>query len=100
MRQRHARPCAPAASRAPPPRTRRTKSLQATAVSLPHPFGTVPDDTCSGKLPGGILTTVKRSLILAPVVALLAVSSAQAGNGKVLAVKFDADVNPVTQKWL
>jgi membrane-bound serine protease (ClpP class) len=43
---------------------------------------------------------VKRSLILASVVALLAVSSAQAGNGKVLAVKFDADVNPVTQKWL
>ncbi len=43
---------------------------------------------------------MKRSLILASVVALLAVSSAQAGNGKVLAVKFDADVNPVTQKWL
>jgi membrane-bound serine protease (ClpP class) len=43
---------------------------------------------------------VKRSLILAFLVALAAVSSAQAGNGKVLAVKFDADVNPVTQKWL
>jgi membrane-bound serine protease (ClpP class) len=43
---------------------------------------------------------VKRSLILALLVALVAASSAQAGNGKVLAVKFDADVNPVTQKWL
>ena len=43
---------------------------------------------------------MKRSLILAFLVALAAVSSAQAGNGKVLAVKFDADVNPVTQKWL
>jgi membrane-bound serine protease (ClpP class) len=43
---------------------------------------------------------VKRSLILALLVALVAASAAQAGNGKVLAVKFDADVNPVTQKWL
>ncbi|MFL6019069.1 MAG: NfeD family protein [Gaiellaceae bacterium] len=43
---------------------------------------------------------MKRSLILALLVALVAVSAAQAGNGKVLAVKFDADVNPVTQKWL
>jgi membrane-bound serine protease (ClpP class) len=32
--------------------------------------------------------------------ALAAASSAAAGNGKVLAVRFDADVNPVTQKWL
>ena len=39
-------------------------------------------------------------LILAFLVALAATSAAQAGNGKVLAVKFDADVNPVTQKWL
>jgi membrane-bound serine protease (ClpP class) len=43
---------------------------------------------------------VKRSFILVLFVALVAVSQAQAGNGKVLAVKFDADVNPVTQKWL
>jgi membrane-bound serine protease (ClpP class) len=43
---------------------------------------------------------VKRLLILALLVALAAVGSAHAGNGKVLAVKFDADVNPVTQKWL
>jgi membrane-bound serine protease (ClpP class) len=43
---------------------------------------------------------VKRSFILVLFVALAAVSAAQAGNGKVLAVKFDADVNPVTQKWL
>src|SRR5262245_19606954 len=79
---------------------RRTKPLQTEAVSLLHPFCTVPDDTCSGKLAGGILTTVKRLLILALLVALAAVGSAHAGNGKVLAVKFDADVNPVTQKWL
>ncbi len=43
---------------------------------------------------------MKRSLILAFIVALAAVPASQAGNGKVLAVKFDADVNPVTQKWL
>jgi membrane-bound serine protease (ClpP class) len=43
---------------------------------------------------------VKRLFILALLVALAAVGSAHAGNGKVLAVKFDADVNPVTQKWL
>jgi membrane-bound serine protease (ClpP class) len=43
---------------------------------------------------------VKRALILAMFVTLLAAGSAHAGNGKVLAVKFDADVNPVTQKWL
>ncbi len=41
-----------------------------------------------------------KPLILAFIVALAATSAAQAGNGKVLAVKFDADVNPVTQKWL
>jgi membrane-bound serine protease (ClpP class) len=43
---------------------------------------------------------VKRCLILALLVSLAAASAAHAGNGKVLAVKFDADVNPVTQKWL
>jgi membrane-bound serine protease (ClpP class) len=43
---------------------------------------------------------VKRYLILVLLVALAAAGSAHAGNGKVLAVKFDADVNPVTQKWL
>jgi membrane-bound serine protease (ClpP class) len=43
---------------------------------------------------------VKRVLILAMLAALAAAGSASAGNGKVLAVKFDADVNPVTQKWL
>jgi membrane-bound serine protease (ClpP class) len=43
---------------------------------------------------------VKRALIYATLAALSAVSSATAGNGKVLAVTFDADVNPVTQKWL
>jgi membrane-bound serine protease (ClpP class) len=43
---------------------------------------------------------VKRCLILVLLVALAAAGSAHAGNGKVLAVKFDADVNPVTQKWL
>jgi membrane-bound serine protease (ClpP class) len=32
--------------------------------------------------------------------ALAVASSAAASNGKVLAVQFDADVNPVTQKWL
>jgi len=43
---------------------------------------------------------VKRALIYGMLAALAAASSATAGNGKVLAVKFDADVNPVTQKWL
>jgi len=43
---------------------------------------------------------VKRALIYAMLAALVAASSATAGNGKVLAVTFDADVNPVTQKWL
>jgi membrane-bound serine protease (ClpP class) len=43
---------------------------------------------------------VKRALIYAIFAALAAASSATAGNGKVLAVEFDADVNPVTQKWL
>jgi membrane-bound serine protease (ClpP class) len=43
---------------------------------------------------------VKRALILGLLVALAAAGSARAGNGKVLAVKFDTDVNPVTQKWL
>jgi membrane-bound serine protease (ClpP class) len=43
---------------------------------------------------------VKRALILALLVALAAAGAAHAGNGKVLAVKFDTDVNPVTQKWL
>jgi membrane-bound serine protease (ClpP class) len=43
---------------------------------------------------------MKRYLILVLLVALAAAGSAHAGNGKVLAVKFDADVNPVTQKWL
>jgi membrane-bound serine protease (ClpP class) len=64
------------------------------------PFSTVPDRSCSGKLGGGILTTVKRVLIFVMLAALAAAGSASAGNGKVLAVKFDADVNPVTQKWL
>jgi membrane-bound serine protease (ClpP class) len=65
-----------------------------------NPFSTVPDRSCSGKLAVGILTTVKRPLIFAMLAGLLAVSSASAGNGKVLAVRFTADVNPVTQKWL
>ena len=43
---------------------------------------------------------MKRALIYAMLAALVAASSATAGNGKVLAVTFDADVNPVTQKWL
>ncbi len=43
---------------------------------------------------------MKRALILAMLVALATTASASAGNGRVLAVKFDADVNPVTQKWL
>jgi membrane-bound serine protease (ClpP class) len=74
--------------------------LQAEAVSQANPFCTVPDMPCSGKLAGGILTTVKRLLISALLAALLAASSASAKDGKVLAVKFDADVNPVTQGWL
>jgi membrane-bound serine protease (ClpP class) len=43
---------------------------------------------------------VKRALILAMLVALATTASASAGNGRVLAVKFDTEVNPVTQKWL
>ena len=46
---------------------------------------------------------MKRVLIfavLAALAVLAAAGHAAAGNGKVLAVKFDADVNPVTQKWL
>jgi len=64
------------------------------------PFITVPDRPCSGKLGAGILTTVKRALILAMLVALATTPSASAGNGRVLAVKFDAEVNPATQRWL
>lgn len=60
----------------------------------------MPDASSSGKLATGILTTVKRALIFAMLAALAAAASASAGNGKVLAVKFDAEVNPVTQKWL
>ena len=43
---------------------------------------------------------MKRLLIFALLAALLAASSASAKDGEVLAVKFDADVNPVTQGWL
>ena len=43
---------------------------------------------------------MKRALILAMLAGLAATTSASAGNGRVLAVKFDAEVNPVTQKWL
>jgi membrane-bound serine protease (ClpP class) len=64
------------------------------------PFCTVPDRSCSGKLAGGILTTVKRALIFVMLASLAAAGSASARSGRVLAVKFDADVNPVTQKWL
>src|SRR5215211_3455930 len=41
-----------------------------------------------------------RALILAVAAALVAAASASASNGKVLVARFDADVNPVTQKWL
>jgi membrane-bound serine protease (ClpP class) len=43
---------------------------------------------------------VKRAVIYTMLAALAVASSATAGNGKVLAVRFDADVNPVTQGWL
>ena len=43
---------------------------------------------------------MKWLLIFALFAALLAASSASAKDGEVLAVKFDADVNPVTQGWL
>ena len=43
---------------------------------------------------------MKRALILAMLVALATTPSASAGNGRVLAVKFDAEVNPATQRWL
>ncbi len=43
---------------------------------------------------------MSRAFLLAMLLALVAASSASAGNGKVLAVTFDADVNPVTQGWL
>jgi membrane-bound serine protease (ClpP class) len=45
---------------------------------------------------------VKRALtvLLCALVATLAAASASAGNGKVLVAKFNADVDPVTQKWL
>jgi membrane-bound serine protease (ClpP class) len=74
--------------------------LQTEAVSQANPFCTVPDMPCSGKLAGGILTTVKRVLIFALLAVLLAASSASAKDAQVLAVKFNADVNPVTQGWL
>jgi membrane-bound serine protease (ClpP class) len=64
------------------------------------PFCTVPERSRSGKLAGGILTTVKRALIFVMLASLAAAGSASARSGQVLAVKFDADVNPVTQKWL
>src|SRR5215216_3469042 len=43
---------------------------------------------------------MKRALILAMLAGLVVTTSASAGNGRVLAVEFDAEVNPVTQKWL
>jgi membrane-bound serine protease (ClpP class) len=43
---------------------------------------------------------MKRLLLAVFVTAAVLVPQAAAGNGKVLAVTFDADVNPVTQKWL
>jgi membrane-bound serine protease (ClpP class) len=43
---------------------------------------------------------VKRLLIGFAVVFLIGAPQALAGNGKVLAVTFNAEVNPVTQKWL
>jgi membrane-bound serine protease (ClpP class) len=41
-----------------------------------------------------------KRLLLAVFAAAALAPQAAAGNGKVLAVTFDADVNPVTQKWL
>jgi membrane-bound serine protease (ClpP class) len=43
---------------------------------------------------------MKRALLAAMALFLVAAPHALAGNGKVLAVTFDNDVNPVTQKWL
>jgi membrane-bound serine protease (ClpP class) len=43
---------------------------------------------------------MKRLLLTATALLLVAVPQALAGNGKILAVTFDAEVNPVTQKWL
>jgi membrane-bound serine protease (ClpP class) len=43
---------------------------------------------------------MKRLLLAAFAAAAVLAPQAAAGNGKVLAVTFDADVNPVTQKWL
>jgi membrane-bound serine protease (ClpP class) len=43
---------------------------------------------------------VKRLLLALVTLYLVAAPQALAGNGKVLAVTFDAEVNPVTQKWL
>ena len=43
---------------------------------------------------------MRRALILAMLAALAATAQASAGNGRVLAVEFDTEVNPVTQKWL
>jgi membrane-bound serine protease (ClpP class) len=43
---------------------------------------------------------MKRLLLAVGAFFLIAAPQALAGNGKILAVKFDAEVNPVTQKWL
>jgi membrane-bound serine protease (ClpP class) len=43
---------------------------------------------------------MKRLLLVASTLFLFAVPQALAGNGKVLVVTFDAEVNPVTQEWL
>ena len=66
------------------------------------PFSTVPDGSCSGKLAVGILTTVKRALLLTLFVAVVAASPAAAANGKVLAIRFgpDLEVNPVTKDYV
>jgi membrane-bound serine protease (ClpP class) len=77
--------------------------LQAEAVSQPNPFSTVPDPSFSGKLAAGILTTVKRVLLLTLFVALVAASSANAkGTSNVLAIRFgpDLEVNPVTRDYV
>jgi len=43
---------------------------------------------------------IGRILLLALLATTFLAPRAAAGNGKVLAVRFDAEVNPVTQKWL
>ena len=92
---RRARPCARAWAACATPAARTRQRLQAEDASHePDPFVTVPERSCSGKLAAGILTTVKRALLLACSPPWSRRPGGGGRDGKVLAVQFDARREP------